>query len=158
MARTLGSSWTDPERRSDLGSVLVLAVIRLQHIRRLPLMPNRTLPATCKELALGVSMKYPCPPIDARGRRVRAGNRVRIVGLPDLSGMRQPHRRDSEAVFRHILGACKRVSGFDEYGCAEIFFAIRHGRSRGLHSVALEPYLLLVQAEPSRHRGRTKRI
>jgi hypothetical protein len=102
-------------------------------------------------------MRYPLPPVDARGRRVLAGSRVRVVGLPDLTGMKQPDRRNSEAVFRHILGACKRVSGFDQYGCAEIFFAIRRGPSRGLHSVALEPFLLLVQSKSPRHRVKLSR-
>ena len=101
-------------------------------------------------------MRQPLPPIDARGRRVLAGSRVRVVGVPDLAGMRQPDRRRSEAVFRHILGACKRVSSFDQYGCAEIFFTIRRGPSRGLHSVALEPNLLLVQSKSAR-RGASAR-
>jgi hypothetical protein len=104
-------------------------------------------------------MEYPLPPIDARGRRIGAGSRVRIVGVPDLSGMKQPDRRKSESVFQHILGTCKRISGFDQYGCAEIFFAIRRGPSKGLHSVALEPYLLLVQSRARRSnesRGRSR--
>ena len=99
-------------------------------------------------------MTYPLPPVDARGRRVSLGSRVRVVGVPDLTGMKQPDRRRSEAVFRHILGACKRVSSFDQYGCAEIFFAIRRGPSRGLHSVALEPFLLLVQPQSARRRAK----
>lgn len=75
---------------------------------------------------------------------------MRIVGVPDLSGMRLPDRRASEAVFRHLVGTCKRVTGFDEYGCAEIFFTIRRGPRRGLHSVAIEPNLLLVQQPTGR--------
>ena len=102
--------------------------------------------------------RYPVPPIDARGRRVLAGSRVRVVGVPDLTGMKQPHRRNSEAVFRHILGACKRVSSFDQYGCAEIFFTIRRGPSKGLHSVALEPFLLLVQCTSARGRVKLSRL
>jgi hypothetical protein len=102
-------------------------------------------------------MKYPIPPIDARGHRVLAGSRVRVVGVPDLTGMKQRDRRSSEAVFRHILGTCKRVSSFDQYGCAEIFFAIRNGASRGLHSVALEPFLLLVQSKADRRRAKASR-
>jgi hypothetical protein len=102
-------------------------------------------------------MRYPLPPIDARGRRVHAGSRVRVVGVPDLTGMKQPDRRRSEAVFRHILGTCKRVSSFDQYGCAEIYFAIRRGPSRGLHSVALEPFLLLVQSGLARRRVKFSR-
>jgi hypothetical protein len=59
--------------------------------------------------------------------------------------MKAEFRAESEPVFRHIRGTCKRVEGFDRYGHAEIFFTIRKGRHRGIHSVAIEPYLLLVQ-------------
>lgn len=104
-------------------------------------------------VAIGAGMEYRLAPIDARGLPLRSGSRVRIVGVPNLSGMKQPDRRLSERVFRHILGTCKRVSGFDQYGCAEIFFTIRRGPSRGLHSVAIEPFLLLVQSERSHRRA-----
>jgi len=59
--------------------------------------------------------------------------------------MKAEYRAGSERVFRHIRGTCKRVAGPDRYGHAEIFFTIREGRDRGIHSVAIEPYLLLVQ-------------
>jgi len=54
-------------------------------------------------------------------------------------------RAESEPVFLHIRGTCKRVVSFDRYGYAELFFIIRNGPHRGIHSVAIEPYLLLVQ-------------
>jgi hypothetical protein len=92
---------------------------------------------------------YPLAPLDREGRRIKPGDRVRVVSVPDLSGMRQPDRRSTEAVFRHIRGTYKRVASFDSYGCAEIYFSILGGRHRGLHSVAIEPYLLLL---PSRRR------
>ena len=56
-------------------------------------------------------------------------------------------RAESEPVFRHIRGICQRVASFDCYGHAEIVFRIRKGRYKGMHSVAIEPYLLLVQHE-----------
>jgi hypothetical protein len=68
--------------------------------------------------------------------------------------MRQPDRRRSTEVFRHICGTYRRVAGFDSFGCAEIYFRIRRGRHRGLHSVAIEPNLLLV---PSRSKRKTLR-
>jgi len=93
--------------------------------------------------------KFPLPPLDARGRRVKTGSRVRIIGVPELRGMDASVRPDIEAVFKHLVGTAKRVSGFDSFGCAEIFFTIRRGRQRGMHSVAIEPFLLLVQARSS---------
>jgi hypothetical protein len=59
--------------------------------------------------------------------------------------MSAANRAESEPVFQHLRGTRKRVSGFDQYGNAEIFFIIRNGPHRGIHSVAIEPFLLLVQ-------------
>ena len=70
--------------------------------------------------------------------------RVRVVGIPDLTGMQESERPSTEAVFRHLRGTYKRVTGFDSFGCAEIYFAIRRGRHGGLHSVAIEPELLAI--------------
>jgi hypothetical protein len=98
---------------------------------------------------LDVMPKYPLKPIDAKGRRIRKGDRVRIVGMPDLISMSKNSRPEVESVFRHIRGTCKRVRGFTRYGFAEIFFKIRTGRHAGLHSVEIEPALLLVQHKHS---------
>jgi hypothetical protein len=78
--------------------------------------------------------------------------RVRIVGVPNLAGMTKSERPSTEAVFRHLCGTYKRVTGFDSYGCAELYFAIRRGRHRGLHSVAIEPALLAIPT-PSKSKG-----
>ena len=83
--------------------------------------------------------------IDARGQAIRKGDRVRIVGLPDLSGMKPARRAETEPVFQHIRGACKRVRGFDQSGHVELTFGIRHGRHAGYHAVWIEPWLLFVQ-------------
>lgn len=84
-------------------------------------------------------------PLDARNRRIRKGDRVRIVGIPDFSNMHPGRRAESERVFLHIRGTCKRVDGFNRYGFVEIFFKIRRGPLSGWHNVAIEPNLLLVQ-------------
>jgi hypothetical protein len=85
-------------------------------------------------------------PLDARGKRIRRGAIVRIVGLPDLSGIRSSKsRREVTAVFRHVRGQCKRVRGFSRYGFVEIFFRIRRGSLCGWHSIEIEPALLMVQ-------------
>jgi hypothetical protein len=88
---------------------------------------------------------FPLEPLDARGRRIRTGDVVRVIGVPDLSTMHESARRQSAPVFRHILGTCKRVNGFDPNGFADLFFRIRSGRHSGLHSVVIEPELLLRQ-------------
>ena len=88
----------------------------------------------------------PLKPIDARGRRIHAGDRVRIVGLSDLSTMSDECRAETEPVFLFLRGKCKRVSEFNQYGLAEISFAVLKRPFRGVHSVAIEPALLLLQA------------
>ena len=88
-------------------------------------------------------MKKPAlPPLDITGRRLRRGSRVRVVGIPDLKGMGEPYRSETESVFRHIRGRYKRVVDFDDFGHAILTFGIRIGRHRGMHSVAIEPHLL----------------
>ena len=86
-------------------------------------------------------------PKDARGRVIRKGSRVRIVGMPDLSGIRDPRaRRHVERVFQHLQGQVKKVRGFSRYGFAEIFFKIRRrGPLGGWHGIEIEPKLLLAQ-------------
>jgi hypothetical protein len=94
-------------------------------------------------------------PFDCSGRRIRPGARVRVVRIPNLSGMRPSQRRDTEAVFRHIFRTYRRVMGFDSKGYAELTVRIRRGSYKGLHIVGIEPNLLLVpNAAPSNNRWR----
>ena len=78
---------------------------------------------------------------DRDGKRVRVGDLVRIVGVPDLTGM-GALRAESQPVFEHIVGQSKRIREFDELGFAWLDFTIRKGKSKGWHSVAMEPCLL----------------
>ena len=48
-------------------------------------------------------------------------------------------------VFTHLRGQVKKISGFDQYGHAEIFFGILRGKRSGYHGVAIEPFLLKKQ-------------
>src|SRR5262245_24993351 len=89
--------------------------------------------------------------VDAKGRRLRQGDIVRVVGAPDLSPMSQPGRRESEPVFAHIVGTYKKIDAFDKYGCAELNFSIRDGKHRGLHTVWIEPFLLRIRGGAKRH-------
>jgi len=85
-------------------------------------------------------------PRDLQGRRLRKGSRVRIVGVPDLSGIRHARARQKvEAVFLHIKGQVRRVRGFSRYGFVEISFKIRSGRLAAWHAIEIEPKLLLAQ-------------
>ena len=82
---------------------------------------------------------------DVNGERVRVGDLVRVIGVPDLAGMSPDCRAESLPVFRHLLGKYKRVKEFDEFGMVWLRFEIRKGPHAGYHSVAIEPYLLRVR-------------
>jgi hypothetical protein len=79
---------------------------------------------------------------DVDGRTVRQGDVVRVLGIPDLTGMRDPYRRETEAVFKHITGTRRMVYGFDQFGCAILVFGIKVGPRAGRHSVSIEPHLI----------------
>ena len=101
---------------------------------------------------------FPLPRRDVRGRALRVGDVVRIVGIPDLSRMSASGIRASRPVFAHLLGCYKRIAAFDEYGRAELSFRIRAGRHRGVHWVWIEPSLLSKrqqQTTPSDTRPRS---
>ena len=83
---------------------------------------------------------------DCTGKKIYAGDLVRIVEHPDLSGMPLRTRRESEPVFRYLRGKYKKILSFSENGLAEIEFRIRKGKLSGLHTVWLEPYLLRRKA------------
>ena len=82
---------------------------------------------------------------DVTGQRIRVGDIVRIIGVPDLSGMSKEGRAESMPVFKHLVGKYKRVEEFDEWGMAWLRFRIRRGASAGYHMVGIEPYLLRVR-------------
>jgi hypothetical protein len=84
-------------------------------------------------------------PIDVTGVRIRAGSVVRVVGVPDLSGMAPKQRTESLPVFEYLVGRYKSVKGFNRFGLVELTFAIPGGELRGWHSVAIEPSLLRLR-------------
>lgn len=82
---------------------------------------------------------------DASGARLRVGDTVRIVGIPDLTGMSPDCLAESLPVFRHLVGKYQRVTEFDKNGLAWLSFRIREGTHAGRHSVGIEPHLLRVR-------------
>ena len=83
---------------------------------------------------------------DVGGETVRAGDSVRVLGIPDLSRMGARERRESLPVFEHIVGTYRRVAGFNRLGWAELVFRVRAGPNAGLHTVWLETQLLRVRS------------
>jgi hypothetical protein len=86
---------------------------------------------------------------DIDGRMIKVGDIVRIVGVPDLTGMPPTARKESEPVFRYLVGKYKRVAGVDKMGNAEITFRLKTHGKRIIHWVGIEPYLLRKRRERS---------
>jgi hypothetical protein len=85
----------------------------------------------------------PQQPFDWNGKPIKVGDQVRIVGVPDLSGMPSDGIAESLPAFEHLVGKYKRVLGFDEYGSAEFSLVMRHSNGeRSRHIVSIEPFLL----------------
>jgi hypothetical protein len=90
-------------------------------------------------------VRPPQKPIDSQGRRIHKGSRVRVIGVPDLSTMPARSLRETLPIFEHVRGTCKRVADFESNGLVMLLFKIRKGRHAGMHSIYIEPELLLVQ-------------
>ncbi|RDZ26572.1 hypothetical protein [Lysobacter silvisoli] len=83
--------------------------------------------------------------LDCQGSTIRAGDSVRVIGVPDLSGMAQPYREQSLRVFQHIVGSYKTVAEIDEDGQVWLRFGIRKGPLSGWHSLGIELHLLRLR-------------
>jgi len=83
--------------------------------------------------------------IDAIGKKINKGDIDRVIGIPNLSNMAVECIKESEPVFRYLIGKYKTVIGFNEIGEVELRFEIRKGLLKGYHTVWIEPYLLKVK-------------
>lgn len=77
-------------------------------------------------------------PSDVLGRRLRAGDKVRVVGVPDLAGMTEDGRTSFLAALQALKRRPRRVRGFDARGNAEL--TVRIGGV--LNTLTFEPGLL----------------
>jgi hypothetical protein len=82
---------------------------------------------------------------DVTGVPLRVGQTVRVIGVPDLSGMSRQVRAESLRVFRYLVGKYKRIAEFDQFGRAGLWLRIPSGRDAGRHFVVIEPELLRVR-------------
>ena len=82
---------------------------------------------------------------DTSARPVRQGDVVRVLRVPDLTGMSEEGRRECLPVFEHIVGTYKRVVRFDAQGLAELNSRIRSGPQRGFHTVWIETEHLRIR-------------
>jgi len=81
-------------------------------------------------------------PKDRNGHLIRVGDKVRVVGIPNLNGMSEQGKAESQPVFEYLVGKYKKVVAFDDYGHVQLVFSINSGPSKGWHAVTIEPFLL----------------
>jgi hypothetical protein len=96
---------------------------------------------------------------DATGKRLRVGDMVRICGVPDLAPMTTRCRRESEPVFRYLVGKRKRISRIDELGNARIEFRMKSAGKTTYHEIGIEPQLLnkiTTEEDPEQGGGRVR--
>ena len=79
---------------------------------------------------------------DCNGQRLRPGDRVRVLAVPDLVGMGKRPKAETARVFQHLVGTYRRIDSFDRLGFVRLVFRIRRGALKGLHWVGIEPHLL----------------
>jgi hypothetical protein len=89
--------------------------------------------------------------MDVRGSLLRIGDRVRVIGEPNLDSIPEEDELQTRAVFTHLRGSVKRINSFNQYGLTELTFRVRSGNLQGWHSVSIEPYLLLRQSRGHAH-------
>jgi len=89
-------------------------------------------------------------PFDQKGRRIRRGDWVRLVGIPAVV---RKHKGGTLRMFRAAEGRTFRVEGFGRYGHAELDLTKKVAR---FHTIWVEPDLLSLSrrrhpllAEPS---------
>ena len=86
-------------------------------------------------------------PIDITGKEIMVGDIVRVIGVPDLSGMSPDNIKETKPVFEYLVGKYKKVRHIDDFGCVMLQFSIEKGKNRGWHGVAIEPNLLRVKRQ-----------
>ena len=70
---------------------------------------------------------------DCNGQRLRPGDRVRVLAVPDLVGMGKRPKAETARVFQHLVGTYRRIDSFDRLGFVRLVFRIRRGALKGLH-------------------------
>ena len=81
--------------------------------------------------------------IDKNRIPIRINDIVKVIGIPDLSGMSKECIKESLPIFKYLCGKTKKVTGIDKQnGLIELSFRILKGKNKGLHSIFIEAFLL----------------
>jgi hypothetical protein len=91
------------------------------------------------------------PPIDAKGRNLRVGDWVRVVGVPDSIARMSPQ---TKRVFSVSVGRTFQIEGFDALGCAELDLTGKIGSD----TIWIEPFCVVRFRRPKRRSARFRRI
>lgn len=85
---------------------------------------------------------------DTAGKKLKIGDTVRIIGVPEFKGWSTRSKNESLPVFQHLVGKYKKINGLDKkHNCVEISFTIRNGKDKGWHWVAVESDLIKIKSK-----------
>ena len=79
---------------------------------------------------------------DNKGNILHIGDRVRILAIPDLTGMTAAALAETLPVFKHALGTYRRISAFSRDGLIEIKLRIIEPTGWQSHFIFIEPNLV----------------
>lgn len=79
---------------------------------------------------------------DCKGNKLNIGDKVRILALPDLTGMTPDALADTLPVFKRALGTYRRIHAFSRHGLIELKLRIKETNGWGTHYIFIEPRLV----------------
>ena len=81
--------------------------------------------------------------IDIKGNKLKVDDIVKIIGIPNLTGMSKECKNETLSIFEYVFGKTKKITAIDEHNeLIELSFRILKGKSKGFHSIYIEPFLL----------------
>jgi hypothetical protein len=79
---------------------------------------------------------------DSKGNKLKVGDKVRILALPDLTGMSPDARSETLPVFKRALGTYRRIEGFSSQGLIELIIRIKITNGWSTDFIFIEPRLV----------------
>jgi hypothetical protein len=79
---------------------------------------------------------------DSKGNKLNIGDKVRILALPDLTGMSPDALAETLPVFQRALGTYRRISAFSRHGLIELIIRIKATNGWDTHFIFIEPGLV----------------
>ena len=79
---------------------------------------------------------------DSKGNKLKVGDKVRILALPELTGMTPDSLAETLPVFKRAIGTYRRIHAFSRHGLIELKLRIKETNGWGTHFIFIEPSLV----------------